>query len=150
MKKFVFTIAFVLIGILVLTGCEKPSKIDSNITSFKYSYGSYASGYYSYSLFIEDGKVLFLTEGKNGIDLSINKEVDSSYLTELEEIINSNGIYEWNGFNKSDNSITDGRGFELKVVYENGETIEASGYEVFPTNYEDCQQALIEFFQNIG
>ena len=60
---------------------------------------------YKYNIEKKDKKIIFTAKGKNGVGLNINKEINQSELGQLAKIINSNGIYEWNGFNKRDKDI---------------------------------------------
>ena len=149
MKK-VFTLSVILIILLlVITGCGKANKIESDINSFTYYYGSYNAGYYKYTISVEENKVMFSVQGHNGVNLNINKEIDSSYLNELSKIIDENKIYEWDGFHKREDDVMDGYSFELNIGYKNGETIDASGYMKYPDNYDNCHKALLVFLQSI-
>lgn len=149
MRKRIFVFVFILLSIFVVTGCRKSNKIESNISYFTYEYGSYNSGYYKYAISVEESGVMFVAEGHNGISLDINKEIDSSYLNELSDIINNNKIYQWNGFHESKDNALDGYSFRLEVEYENEEKIDASGYMKYPDNYDNCHKALLNFLESI-
>ena len=147
MKKRIFTILCV-ISLLLLSGC-KSDKLNQEITSFKYEYGSFSGGYYNYTINTENGKVLFNANGYSGVELNINKEITQSDLERLSKVITDNGIDKWNGFNKSDSNAMDGYSFELKITYKNGEEITAYGYMKYPPNYETAHQKLVNFLESI-
>ena len=151
MKKTFILIFIFVISLFVITGCAKSNKIESDIISFTYEYGSYNNGYYKYTIFVsvEENMVMFTAEGHNGVNLNINKEIDSSYLNQLSDIINDNKIYEWDGFHKSEDDVMDGYSFKLNIGYKNGETIDASGYMKYPDNYDNCHEALLKFLKSI-
>lgn len=152
MKKILLNILIIIMA-LTITGCGKKSviksEIKSEINSFSYNYGSYNGGYYNYSITTNDNKVTLIAEGYNGVELNINKEIDNVYLEQLSKIINNNKIYEWDGFDKRDNSILDGYSFELIINYKDGSVIEASGYMKYPKNYDTGHKALTDFLNSI-
>lgn len=148
MKKIILLL-IILIS-LSLTGCNKADKYKGNIVEFHYNYGSYNSGYYYYSITKENDKFIFSAEGYNNVNLNINKEIDKSNLKRLAKIINANNINKWNGFNESNDDILDGNHFYLKVEYDDGKTIEASGYMKYPKNYDKGDKALKEFLNSFN
>lgn len=149
MKKKVFLILLLIVILIGITGCNSKEKIDSDIISFKYHYGSYNDYYYEYDINIIDEKVVLNAKGYNAVNLNVEKEIDKSYLEELAKIINDNEIYKWNDFDKSDKNILDGYGFNLEVNYSNGKTLKAHGYMKYPKNYNEGHKVLSEFLEQI-
>ena len=149
MKKKILVGFLVIVGLLTLTGCGKGKKIDSEITSFNYNFGSYNGGYYSYTITDDSNKVTYIATGSNGVDLNINKEIDRSYLEQLAKIINDKKIYNWNNFNKKDDGVLDGYSFGLVVSYKNGERIASNGYMKYPINYKSGHKAIVDFLNTI-
>lgn len=148
MKQKVMLIMLIALPI-ILIGCSKTSKNESDIVSFSYDYGSFTEGYYKYSITVENDKVLFSAKGLNGINMNINKEIDASYLDNLSEIINDKEIYKWDGFDEKDNSILDGYSFSLKVEYADETTLKADGYMRYPNNYDEGHKKILEFIETI-
>ena len=146
-KKFLFVLVIV---ILFITGCSKEKEFKSDIISFKYNYGSYHSGYYEYSIILEDDKAMFRANGSNGVDLYIDKEIDKSYFEKLAKVINDNKIYKWNGFDETDKDILDGYSFELIVKYKDDSTLKAYGYMKYPDEYNIGHEALTNFLESIN
>lgn len=149
MKKKVFLTLLLTIILIGITGCNSKGKIDSDIISFKYHYGSYNDYYYEYDINIIDEKVVLNAKGYNAVNLNVEKEIDKSYLEELAKIINDNEIYKWNDFDKSDKNILDGYGFSLEVNYSNDKSLKAHGYMKYPKNYNEGHKVLSEFLEQI-
>ena len=134
---------------LILNNTDKPNVSKSNkITSFEYSFGSYFGGYYDYQIYQEGNKYIFIGNGKNGVDLSINETIDRSVLDDIQEIIQKYDVKKWNGFNKSNRNILDGHSFSLFVRYDDHK-IRAHGYMKYPDNYKLFQEEIIEYFDTL-
>ena len=68
----------------------------------------------------------------------VKKEIlNEEKLTKLEDILNKYNVSNWNGFEKDNNDVLDGKSFGFSVYMENGHNIIASGYASFPDNYYD-------------
>ena len=138
-----------VLSLLILMGCSSNKAYKGNITEFEYNYGSFFGGYYEYHLVL-DGDVVHVTaEGMNGVDLHIDKDIDASILEELSLVINTNKLERWDGFSKEDPHVLDGYSFYLLVKYGDGRTLEASGYEKYPDNYDKVHEEIVEILQAI-
>ena len=62
--------------------------------------------------------------------------MDQTAVDSLMGIIGDYGLYAWDGFNESAQYVLDGEGFGLSVSFSDGTTIEASGDNAFPPNYQ--------------
>ena len=89
----------------------------------------------NYNIKLEDEKYIFEYDDNYDEKKTVSKEIDEKYIRKLEKIIDNNNVKSWDGFNESENGMTDGFGFTLKVEYESGEKIEAHGYAKFPDNF---------------
>ena len=148
MKKILL---FIIIPILLI-GCEKKDiekKLEKEIVYFQYEYGSGEGFYYTYKIENDNNKYIFTKEIFSSNDKSFKKEIDEKVLEELNKIINDNEIYNWNGFNKSDDRVLDGSGFTLIIRYNDESLINAHGYMKYPSNYKEAANKLIEFLNNI-
>ena len=147
-KKFLILL---IAGVLLFVGCGKTKEeYNGKVFSFSYSFGSYFDGYCDYNLNLINNVVKY-TAYCNGNDKSnIEKEVDKSYLDEIEKIIKDNNIADWNEFNKSDDDILDGYGFSLEIGYSDGKNIIASGYMKYPDNYDEVHQKIVEFLTKLN
>ena len=130
-------------------GCSSNKAYEGNITEFEYNYGSFFGGYYEYHLVL-DGEVVHVTaSGMNGVELDIDKEIDASILEELSLVINTNKLERWDGFSKEDPHVLDGYSFDLLVKYDDGRTLEASGYEKYPENYDKVHEEIVKLLSGI-
>ncbi|MDF2905343.1 MAG: hypothetical protein K0R34_664 [Herbinix sp.] len=152
MKKNVLIVAIVIL-LLIIGGIfisrNKPEDSNSkNITSFKYSFGSFTGGYYDYEINQDGNQYIFVVTGGNGVDLDINETIDQSVLEDIQEIIQKYKVKKWNGFNKSDDDISDGHSFSLLVRYDDYE-IKAEGYMKYPRKYMDFQNEIQAYFDSL-
>ncbi len=166
MKKTIIIIVITLVVLLIITlgtfGVIKlmkilkdkdggREKIDSNIIEFSYEHGSYFGGYNEYHLYYtEEGIAHIEAIGYNGSELNIDKDIDESVFGEIEKIVNEQEIYKWDGFDESDNDILDGSSFSLKIMYKDGQSINAHGYMKYPDNYRVASDALTDYLNTLG
>ncbi|MCR4924183.1 MAG: hypothetical protein K5931_09285 [Lachnospiraceae bacterium] len=114
------------------------------ITEFRYFFGSYFWGYQKYQIRrCVDNSVVFTARGRNGVELSVHKSISAEALELLGHVIDRLNIWAWNSFHASDDMVEDGYSFELQVVYENESSINASGYELYPKDYNQGHRGLI-------
>ena len=147
--KRINILKILVLSLVILVGCSSNKAYEGNITEFEYNYGSFFGGYYEYHLVL-DGDVVHVTaEGMNGVDLHIDKDIDASILEELSLVINTNKLERWDGFSKEDPHVLDGYSFDLLVKYDDGRTLEASGYEKYPENYDKVHEEIVEILQAI-
>lgn len=147
--KRINILKILVLSLVILVGCSSNKAYEGNITEFEYNYGSFFGGYYEYHLVL-DGDVVHVTaEGMNGVELDIDKEIDASILEELSLVINTNKLERWDGFSKEDPHVLDGYSFDLLVKYDDGRTLEASGYEKYPENYDKVHEEIVEILQAI-
>lgn len=143
---------YLLVGILVvvmLTGCAGSRAYKGKMTEFSYHYGSFFGGYYAYDLVLQGDVVHFTAEGKNGVELSVDKEVDPSVLSELSTVMTDRHVERWDGFSKSDDRVLDGYGFSLAVKYDDERTLIADGYEKYPKDYWEVHDALVRILETV-
>lgn len=117
-------------------------------TEFSYNYGSYSGGAYEYSLKLNDGKLRFKARGYNGVDLSIDRDIDPDVMAHASEAILVNELDNWDGYKERDPDILDGYDFALRYV-KKGKEYKASGYEHYPENYPEAHQHLLKFFDRL-
>lgn len=126
---------------------DKDNKDKGDITYFYYEYSHKAIT--SYKLKSEGEKVFLYFKMIYGDLTEIKCEVDPSVMSQLQDIVDEHNIYKWNGFDKHDEDIMDGSSFKLEITYENGDDIEAYGYEKFPKGYDDAHTELVEFLEDL-
>lgn len=67
-------------------------------------------------------------------------------IADLEQILNSYEVGQWDGFKRFALNVRDGINFHLYICLKNGKCIHASGYESYPKNYKEVKTALEEWF----
>lgn len=144
-----FCLTLPILSLVMLSGCAGSKSYEGSITEFSYHYGSFFCGYYEYDIASHGVEVHFTAIGMNGVELDIDKEVDSSILEELSSVITNNHLEKWDGFSKSDDNVMDGYGFTLIVKFDDGRTLTVDGYEKYPKNYEKVHEALVEVLESV-
>lgn len=119
------------------------------ITYFKYEFGSYFGGEYTFFIKKDNSKITYKAIGGNGADLNVSREINDQELSGLAQIVDDYGVDKWNGFNQSDNDIMDGYSFELEITYANGKEIKAEGYNKYPDGYDAAHEKLKEYLLSI-
>jgi hypothetical protein len=151
-KKNILIVSIVILLLIVggiFISRNKPDDTSpNNITSLKYSFGSFTGGYYDYEIYQDNNQYIFVATGGNGVDLDINETIDQSVLDDIQEIIQRYKVKKWNGFNKSDDDILDGHSFSLFIGYGDYE-IKAEGYMKYPRKYMDFQNEMQAYFDSL-
>ena len=70
-------------------------------------------------------------------------------MDKLDNLIKENNITDWDGFDKYAKDIEDGNSFSIQIGYDNGDNYYANGYMIFPDNYNEVHEKIIEFFDSI-
>ena len=145
MKKYLLvTLLFLSIG---LVGCGK--KDNGKIIRFFYSYGSYNSGEHVYDIEVKDEKATIKANGYNGIELNLDKEISTSYLEKINNIVKKYDIVSWDKFKKTNYDVLDGDGFSLIIKFENGKEIAATGYMKYPKDYKKASKEIQKILESI-
>ena len=75
--------------------------------------------------------------------------VDPSLEQQLLSVLTGYRVGRWNGFNKFDRRILDGRSFTLNVRFPDGKTVSAHGYMRWPKNYFAVRDELKAIFTRL-
>lgn len=126
----------------------------SLIKNIKHLYFSYTDGYamYAYTIYeinYKDDKY-FLTIKPNGVPNEEKQveEIKKEDVKKIEDILNNYNVGFWDGFNKSDQGVLDGNSFTFTVDYDEDKNIHAYGYMMYPKNYIEVKQELLNIFSN--
>ena len=140
----------VVIG-LFFSGCSTGKEI-SKLTdvSYQYIHSSAVNSDCYYSVKILKGKYIAKIRPV-GVpeEKALEVEVDGAVMRELEALFRKYDVGQWDGFQKSDSRIMDGRRFSLYLKMENGESVQASGYMEWPQNFRDVSKGLDTIFTRI-
>ena len=123
-----------------------------NTKSFKYFYtvGYYVNADIVYELYLKDNKYI-ASYKMDGVpnEEKIEKEVEIDTVLKIEDILKQYKVSKWNGFNKNDPNVLDGNSFHLSYVNEKDETIEASGYMMYPKDYRLFRSDIDTLYENL-
>ena len=78
---------------------------------------------------------------------AIKYKVPENFEQELEKLLKEYSVNKWDGFKKSDKRVLDGNSFDLYVKMEEDNRIDASGYMVWPNNYKEFKEKVVELFK---
>lgn len=141
------------IGGIMLTalfGCSKSYDF-SNIVylSLNYSTGTENGSNIDYTLKYDNEQYIVQIKPNGAIDTYDTFIVDADFMKRLIEILIDNHVEKWNGFNKSDKRVLDGNRFQLTIINHEEIYLEASGYEKWPTNYQEVRSELDNLFNSL-
>ncbi len=74
---------------------------------------------------------------------------DTSFLQELDRMIEKYNVKKWNGFTRSNRMVMDGHGFRLSIKMDNGERLYATGYMAWPENYDEFSSEVGSLFMSL-
>lgn len=163
-KRTILTLVSASVIALLFAGCSG-SPVTSELTytgdkggepvemskivdfSFSYSSGSYMNSGSTYRAKKTDDGVDVVVR-QDGIDEDDVPHIitDEAFLTEIEKILTDNHAEKWNGYSLSAKDVLDGDSFSLHATMDNGQSIDAHGYEAWPDGYGSVCGALDELF----
>ena len=97
----------------------------------------------SYEINLIDGKYMLKVKPTDISEEETQEfELSKDKIQEIINKLNEYHVSRWNGFNKSDKYVLDGNSFSLNIRMKNNNTIEASGYMMWPNNYYEVKTYL--------
>ncbi len=141
-------IAILLLAAVLLAGsaCQKPIKTDEPMTGFTFSHSGMHTGLI-YTLEAERAgngwqANLSLLAGEKEYTLDMTAEEAEA----LAALVQNHELNRWNGFDRVDRHALDGTGFDLRIDYDDGQEVRASGSNAFPEGYAAAHEAILKFF----
>lgn len=139
-------IAVLIAAAFMISGVASAAALDW----FSFTFGSYSSGEWDYSIYEYDGRYYLDAQGLNGVDLNVvKKKISQEDVTELMDIITDCSIVSWDGFDESSRALEGVDGFKIDISYKNGALIKATGYGEYPSGYWDAWTLLTEYFDEL-
>ncbi|MBE5775498.1 MAG: hypothetical protein E7337_16500 [Clostridiales bacterium] len=140
--------ALLLTGLLVFTSCAGPPRTGAPLERFSFSHSGMSTGsIYTLTVLRTDGG------WKMKADLFCSHEYEFPMSQEdvrrLTQLIDSHELWKWNGYDRADRHVHDGEGFDLRIWFEDGQEISASGENSFPAGYRAAEDAVKTFFIEI-
>ena len=150
MNKKIMIVIFLIAAliIIIIGGCmldifkkdikiENIKKLDFQITQNMSMYGTT-----NYLLKCEDKCIVTIKPCDIPDEKAQEVELSQEQVKAIEDLLNKYHVGKWDGFNKVDKRILDGRSFSISISLENGETISAHGYMKYPKNYQEVRDGL--------
>ena len=148
MKKIIISIIVIGIVLLLIALCKGGSNMEiKSIKSFSFFYTTGYAMNADVRYEVECTEKCIAKIKLNGVEeeKAIKKEVSSSDIRILEDILNKYNVNKWDGFNKTDKNVLDGNSFSLNIVL-NDKSISASGYMKWPNNYGEFKKEIDMLF----
>lgn len=82
----------------------------------------------------------------NGDDF---KNIADNTAERLFQVVSKYDLFQWNGFDKSQDDVLDGEGFLLEIDFTDGASIKAQGDNAFPENYLPAMGEMQEILDNM-
>ena len=120
------------------------------ITSFSFTHtGMSTDECFRYSAEQTEEGVRLYTEELFVNGLIVDTLIDEPILEQLGEIAGKYRLDWWDGFDKSNNRVSDGSRFSLSVELADGSTISARGNNQFPDGYTDAKGEICALFEDM-
>lgn len=120
---------------------------DTKSLAFGYSTGNMANARVKYTLLCENGTCT-ATVKEDGVaeEEAVIIAVDEAFVHRVEALLQSYDVQKWNGFQKSDKYVLDGKDFDMYMQNHRGQYFSASGYMKWPKGYDEVKKGLDELF----
>nr|MBQ6242864.1 hypothetical protein [Lachnospiraceae bacterium] len=141
-----------LLMCLFFTGCGKKARI-TTLESLSYSFTDNMSRYGTGRLEIvwKNGTYTATVKPVNEPDESAKTvRLAPEKVLAIEELFKQYDVGSWNGFDKNNKGVLDGRSFSLSVKMAEGQEIYARGYMKWPKNYSEVAGALKALMQELA
>lgn len=149
--KYIIIISAIIILLLIISVLIvlllpriKDKKIE-NINHFRFTYttGYHMNASVEYEIDLVNEKYIVKVKPTDLPEEDKKEyELSKDQIKEIENKLNEYHVSRWNGFNKSNKYVLDGDSFSFNIRMNNDETIEASGYMMWPTNYREVKNYL--------
>lgn len=151
MKKVIIIVfILVLIGgtsMFIFKNNNKVKITDIKYLSFYYTQGNMMNSYVKYTLTYENDKYIAEIKPNFKSEEEIKKvEIKKNDIEKIIETLKKYNVNKWNGFNKSDKYVLDGDSFSLYITFLDNTKLSASGYMMYPKNYNEVQNVLDKIF----
>lgn len=149
MRYRLLMVSALLTVLLTMSVCSRPIQMDEPMNSFTFSHSGMHTGLI-YTLSAEKGEGgwlagLALLAGEREYSLKMTDEEAEA----LAALVRAHQLTGWNGFDKTERRALDGTGFELRIGYEDGQAVRASGSNAFPAGYNAAHEAILDFFEEL-
>ncbi len=118
--------------------------------SLSYSFGCMVNSNASYQLKWQDGGYVASVKPVNEPDENAKSiPVPDAFARGLENILKAHRVDKWNGFQKYDKLICDGKSFTLSVIFQDKSSLNARGYVRWPKGYGEVKKEIVALFETV-
>lgn len=118
---------------------------------FSYTTGNMAHSGVVYELDCEEGGCTASVK-PDGVpeEESLRFSVDAGFVRRLEALLRENEVGKWDGFDKTDKHVLDGKRFEMSLTMADGTMLHAGGYMKWPKNYSAVRDGIVALFDELS
>lgn len=144
MTSLLLVLTSLIIVLIVLLPHLHEKKIEKiSHLRFSYSTGYHINANVFYEIDLIDGKYILKVKPTDISEEETQEfELSKDKIQEIINKLNEYHVSRWNGFHKSDRNVLDGDSFSLNIRINQDESIEASGYMMWPNNYREVKTYL--------
>ena len=144
---FVFCIALLIANLPGMFG-EDPIYQINNL-DYSYSNGYGINQDVSYKINCDDDCILTIKEYEKTEEDAIKVKLSDKNMDTFVNMLNKYHVASWDGFSKSDKNVLDGDSFSFHLRFNDDERLSASGYMMYPENYNNFQKDFENYIESI-
>ena len=156
MKKWIILgiiLVIIIVLLLVLLYLSRQEEYNKPIENIKSMHLSYSNGYMMnantiYDLSCEDKCIVKIKPYLIPDNEAKEYEVSEDTMKSLEKLLSDYSVRKWDNFHKSDQYVLDGDSFSFSLYFNDGTSISASGYMMWPENYRSVRDGISTLFDS--
>ena len=151
MKKifilFIFLIIVFLVVFFMFKGVFNKKEINSiKELAYDFSDGRSMFGKVSYHLICNDKCILSSKLDGYPDDELFEVEMNREDVDKILKLLQENRAGSWDGFNKADSRVLDGKSYNFKVFTQDNQTVSVHGYMAYPRRFNETIKQIVEIF----
>ena len=138
--------------VAVLFIAAQPAKCEEikELKSLQYCYSTPAVlGDVVYELTCSESCYVWIKPMGRHYDEFVTYPISDEQVKEIIDVLNKYEVWTWDGFNEYDPDAMDGNSFSFSLTMQDGITIEAEGYMMFPEHFGDIIPELCRIFDSL-
>ena len=152
-------VVLLIIGLVIYLTNKKEDPIEPQIQAkeiksikslhYSYSVGYAMYAYYSYDIECNDNCTIKIKPNGYPDEEAKTYDLDKVTIEKIIGVLNKYEVSKWDGFSKSDQNVLDGDSFSFSLHTNEGDSISASGYMMWPEHYRDTREELTKIFNSL-
>ena len=138
--------------VAVLFIAAQPAKCEEikELKNLHYSYSTPTyNGSVIYDLTCYDECTVWIKPMGRPYEEAVTYPISDEQVKEIIDVLNKYEVWTWDGFNEYDPDAMDGNSFSFSLTMQDGITIEAEGYMMFPEHFGDIIPELCRIFDSL-